>query len=397
MEIREFEIKKFFEISKIPSHDIGDLKNGNEYDYVTRSVLNRGISHTTGFIDNDSLCDLNTFSLELMNMTFFWRERKWYAGQFMRIVKPLHSEIIECWEYFETIFSGITKLLKTVLVRDVDTVFLDQKFEAPILIDKSGNPVLDESKKYHSKGFIPNWEFIKEYVNIIKQLYIPTLEAANKLKMNKYLKAAGLKEEDLDKQTNYKEPILKEFVINDLFKVYTGRDVIIRDTEKGSIPLVSHTNVNNGVTTYIKQLNHRILFNHKKTIALADRGVFWASAHEEDFHIGTRVKALELLDGEKTMNVLFYLATSINGLQALFTEYLINATDKLPFLKIWLPIKMSNNEAVIDLEHKYSPQGYIPDWDFMDLFIEDIKKRTILGFRNEQKVIIDSTRVILGV
>lgn len=124
-----------------------------------------------------------------------------------------------------------------------------------------------------------------------------------------------------------------------LFIISTGRDVIINRTENGNIPLISHQHDNNGITKYIKQLSNRTLFNYKDTLALADRGVFYATTQKENFHIGTRVKALTFKDGEKSEAVRLFFVTAINKLQILFKEYLTNATDKLPELSIMLPVK----------------------------------------------------------
>jgi hypothetical protein len=143
----------------------------------------------------------------------------------------------------------------------------------------------------------------------------------------------------------------KGFIIggeNGLFDISTGRDVIIRDTKSGNIPLVSHQHEDNGISKYIKPLKNRKLFNHKNTIALADRGVFLATTQSRDFHIGTRVKALTFKTGEQSKRVRLFFVASINKLQVSFTEYSSNATNKLPKLKIYLPVTV---EGAIDYEY----------------------------------------------
>ncbi len=137
----------------------------------------------------------------------------------------------------------------------------------------------------------------------------------------------------------------EKFALGEIFNIYTGRDVIIGDVKKGNIPLVSHQHDNNGISKRIQKLDNRILFDHERTIALADRGVFLATLQNEDFHIGTRVKALEFKSGKKNKYIRMYFVAAINKLQKLFTEYLENATDKLPLFEIELPI---NNKGEID-------------------------------------------------
>ena len=93
---------------------------------------------------------------------------------------------------------------------------------------------------------------------------------------------------------------------------------------------------------------------------MADRGVFYATNQNEDFHIGTRVKALSFKQGKISKKVRLFLVSAINKLQVLFTEYSQNATDKLPFLKISLP---THNGTI--------------DFAFMETFIAELEAQRI--------------------
>ena len=50
-------------------------------------------------------------------MTFFYREREWYAGQFMRKIKAKFELNQYTGLYFETILSGLSPFLLSGLVR----------------------------------------------------------------------------------------------------------------------------------------------------------------------------------------------------------------------------------------------------------------------------------------
>lgn len=153
-----------------------------------------------------------------------------------------------------------------------------------------------------------------------------------------------------------------------LFHIFTGRDVIIGNTVKGEVPLISHQHNNNGIAKYIKPLSNRKLFNYKSTIALADRGVFFATTQCQDFHIGTRVKALTFKDGEHSEKIRLYFVVAINKLQIFFKEYLNNATDKLPQLSIMLPV---------------NTKGQI-DYDYMEYCISKLEKEHITKLKEER-------------
>ena len=170
-----FDVSRFFNISKTNSYDTSNLIKGTDYDYITRTTLNRGINNCTSLLSKDSVNPAHVFSLELMNMTFFYREREWFAGQFIRCINPLHKEICEHWEYFEVVLNGISKKLRTILVRDVDSTFLNSKISLPIQT-KNNKPVIDKEKKYNDDGYIPDWDYMDEYVVYIKKKIISSIK-----------------------------------------------------------------------------------------------------------------------------------------------------------------------------------------------------------------------------
>lgn len=170
----------------------------------------------------------------------------------------------------------------------------------------------------------------------------------------------------------------EEFVIGEMFDIATGRDLIIGNTMAGDIPLISHQNTNNGIVKYISKVEDRRIFDHNKTIALADRGLFYATVQSKDFHIGTRVKALTLKGDVQKREVLMYLVAAINKQQILFTEYLVNATDKLPSLTIKLPVCVdSDGKTIRDSSKIYSHKGYIPNFKLMQERIARIVQERI--------------------
>ncbi|GAA9036839.1 hypothetical protein HpHA134_07390 [Helicobacter pylori] len=155
----------------------------------------------------------------------------------------------------------------------------------------------------------------------------------------------------------------QSFKLGDLFEIYTGRDIIIGQTQQGDIPLVSHQHENNGITKTIKEIYNRTIFNYKQTIALADRGAFLATTQNKDFHIGTRVKALVFKNGEQDKKTRLFFTTCINKNQIMFLDYSSNATNKLPNLTISLPTT-KNGEI---------------DFNFMHTLINALMKQTIQG------------------
>ncbi len=231
-----------------------------------------------------------------------------------------------------------------------------------------------------------DFHFMEKFIAELEQCRLAELEA--------YLKATGLSNTTL---SNDEENALnafngknsgggggntpcgltwQSFKLGDLFEIYTGRDIIIGQTQQGDIPLVSHQHENNGITKTIKEIYNRTIFNYKQTIALADRGVFLATTQNKDFHIGTRVKALVFKNGEQDKKTRLFFTTCINKNQIMFLDYSSNATNKLPNLTISLP---TNQHGEIDFH-------------FMCTLINALMKQTIQGVVQYSSAKIQATK-----
>ena len=146
---KSFCVEDLFTIEKVPSYNKDSLTEGKDYDYITRTSTNRGICETTGFIEDKGLNEPGTFSLGLLQMTIFYREKEWYAGQFMRKIVakfPINQYI---GLFFETDLSGLSPRLLSGLVRDVDKIFLSSTINLPV--DKQWNIDFEWIEKFVKK------------------------------------------------------------------------------------------------------------------------------------------------------------------------------------------------------------------------------------------------------
>lgn len=121
-----------FEIENTLSFNKDVLTQGREYDYVTRTSQNQGILQTTGFVNNENINPAGNWSLGLLQMSFFYREKPWYAGQFVRKITPKieiknKSGIL----FLSTLLNKQKQNLLSVLVRNVDEVFSNTKISLP--------------------------------------------------------------------------------------------------------------------------------------------------------------------------------------------------------------------------------------------------------------------------
>lgn len=84
----EYKLGDLFDIDNTGSFNTDALIHGNEYDYVTRTSSNQGIFTSTGFVNEENINPAGTWSLGLLQMDFFYRNKPWYAGQFVRKIIP---------------------------------------------------------------------------------------------------------------------------------------------------------------------------------------------------------------------------------------------------------------------------------------------------------------------
>lgn len=320
-----------------------NISFGGHYPYVARGASNNGIR---GYVDLDPqfLNEANTLSFGQDTATVFYQKDPYFTGDKIKIMSLRDGkldDLTSCYlvtairKAFQSFSWGVTSFNEDVIK--------STKLILPCNI--YGNP---------------DYEFMR--------LCMRELEEERMREFETYLDIAGFKdctlsEKELSALERIKTVEMVEMKIggeNGIFEIATGRDVIIGQTRKGNIPLVSHQHDNNGISKYIYPMPNRRIFNYNSTIPLADRGVFLATIQCKDFHIGTRVKALTFKSGEKSENIRLFFVTAINKLQIMFTEYLTNATDSLPSLTIQLPIK--NNKI---------------DYELMDTYIQALKKECI--------------------
>ena len=211
-----------------------------------------------------------------------------------------------------------------------------------------------------------DFAFIEEHMRELKEERIRELET--------YLFEAGFKDCSITQKEKETIQSLKEnkvnhklFRIDELFDIATGRDIIIGRTKEGNVPLISHQHDDNGISKRIERIENRRLFDYNTTLSLADRGVFLATTQAENFHIGTRVKALTFKTGCQTENVRLFFVTAINKLQTLFVDYLTNATDNLPNLQISIPVDSNGNI----------------DYGFIGTYVSAIKKDCMSRIKQE--------------
>ncbi|MGH2266889.1 restriction endonuclease subunit S [Campylobacter taeniopygiae] len=308
--------------------------------FLTAGENNNGIS---SFIGNNILTHENFISVDMFGNSFYHSYRasgddNIYFFINKNLSKYIKLFIVCCINKQKTKYSYGKQFRQT----NADTC----KILLPI--DSKGNP---------------HWQFMEDYMRAIEKEYLEKITAYYNAKLNENNRGGGF---DLDKykkfiqnQKQLENVEWKEFKINEIFNVYTGGDLILSKIKKGNIPIISHSVLNNGISSWSSQIKYRKIFNYKTTISLADRGNFFAFTQMQNFYIGTRVKALEI-KYNVDFDVLKFICVCINKQSERFS-YGRNCCANIEFLNIILPIDSKGN----------------PNWQFMEDYIKDIEYKKI--------------------
>lgn len=131
----KFKVGSLFDIQKVRGINKSGLtvpNDNNCYDYVTRTSKDNGVESQTGLVQARELNKAGTYSLGLLQMTFFYRNKPWYAGQFVRKIVPKQKLSQKVMLYFLSIFNKMRPVLLSTLVRHVDDKFTSLEIDLPV-------------------------------------------------------------------------------------------------------------------------------------------------------------------------------------------------------------------------------------------------------------------------
>ena len=246
------------------SFNTDKLVYGEQYDYVTRTSFNQGILQTTGFVNESHINEAEIWSLGLLQMDFFYRKKKWYAGQFVRKVIPKFEIPTNSIQFFTTVLNGLKKKLLSVLIRNVDKTFCESIIYLPVKNEKI------------------DFDFIEEFVAELEAQHIKELEA--------YLNVTGLKDYELTQEEikaieNYDSINWELFNLKNLFGNSTrGKRLKSADRVKGNLPFVTAGETDNGISDFIGN-NIQIFDSNTTTIDMFGSAKYRNYQYGADDHI----------------------------------------------------------------------------------------------------------------
>ena len=353
----EYRLGDLFEIQNTLSFNADRLVDGAEYDYVTRTSLNQGVLQETGFVNAENINQAGIWSLGLLQMDFFYRQRPWYAGQFVRKIVPKIEISDKSLPFFTTILNLQKPKLLSVLVRHVDETFRNTKVELPV-----------------ENGKI-NFSFMEKFIAELEAQRIAELEAQRIAELEAYLLTAGLHNYELaeEEKSAIQELTMHQtglYRIGDLFGrvatnklPYKANDLPKTPIRGYTLPCLTSSFHNQGLNYYVPVKGATVLNNVISIPSNSD--VYRAYFQSRDFTVLSDAYAIQWK----------YTASPLSPKQYLFFVQCINKVTDLPIFSY--KNKLGGWNVVKDLYIELPTKDGEIDLAFMELLISAIQKLVI--------------------
>lgn len=225
----------------------------------------------------------------------------------------------------------------------------------PAQRNDDGTIYLDTSKKYSDDGYVPDWQWMENY---IKSLHHKPLATRNK----------GTNVPQLNISS------WKEFALKMLFNVELSKgDIKLDDVDRGTIPLVSSGESNNGIVGNIDEKGDgkaEIFKGNKITIDMFGNPFY----QENDFYAVSHGR-VNILEPKFELNkpIGLFIASIIKKEQYKFSYGRAVYSEEASNMIIELPVQHNNDGTPCqDVNRTYSDDGYIPDWVWMENYIKSL-------------------------
>ena len=389
-----------FIISNLFTSQSGDVdiqkKDLNETGHmvVSAGLSNCGVIGKTN--KKAKIMPANSITVDMFGNAFY-RDEEYKITTHARVfallpkftmTKEIGLYISACMKYFQKKFS-YSNMCSWKKICDLTLIL-------PVHVNEAGKPIIDSNKQFDSNGYFPDWNYMQDYIEKLEQEHISELE----MELDAYLKATGLNDYELTEEDKHilasklknedgKEPAKeseplpeggwwkegREFIFSDLFTSQTGdTDIQKKDTNGKGCYVVSAGLSNHGI---IGKTDREAKVIDKNTITVDMFGNAFYRDTEYKMVTHARVFALspkfEMTEGNG-----LYVTSCMSYLTKKFAYSNMCSWNKIQDLPLCLPIQTDDSgKPVIDAGKTYSPDGYIPDWEYMEKYIKATEKEII--------------------
>ncbi|MBR0191786.1 MAG: restriction endonuclease subunit S [Thermoguttaceae bacterium] len=167
----------------------------------------------------------------------------------------------------------------------------------------------------------------------------------------------------------------KRFTLGRLFNIKKGKRLTAEDQEDGNIPYIGAIDSNNGVSNHIAQKP----IHDGNTISLSYNGSVGEAFYQPKPYWATDdVNALYSTFDGFNESIGLFMAATIRKEKYRFSYGRKWTLNNMRITEICLPIQHNaDGTPIIDTSHKYSDDGYVPDWQFMENYIKSLHHKPL--------------------
>lgn len=325
--------------------------------YITRTAENNGceLIADLSFIDNSFIQEGNAITIGDTTATCFYQSEKFITGDHMVVVRAdWLNEILALYM--------VTILNKEQYKYSYGRAFLIDRIKEtlvklPIQYNEDGTVYIDSLKKYSDLGYVPDFDMMQQYIKTLHFKYLTT--------KNKRINIQKLKISD------WKEfYISRTYTQSGLFEIENCKCGSAGNLDDGNdINYIGAKKNNNGVMRRVVRVESLVSKgNGIMFICDGEGSVGYTNYMDEDF-IGSTTTSIGY-DEALNPDVALFLVTILDKEKFKYSygrKYRTHINEAI----IKLPIQRNlKGDPIIDASKKYSKEGYIPDWTFMENYIK---------------------------
>ena len=320
--------------------------------FVSRISYNNGVDTKVDKIDNltPHRAGLLTVALggEYLGSCYIQNE-PFYTAQNVAIMEPRFDNMTDNVNRFIcTLVKFECQTKYYAFGRELNThINTDFQVNLPIKLDESGDIVYDDSRLFSEDGYIPDWEFMIQY---IESLHNKPLTTKNITKHSK----------DFDTNTWHEFDLIK------LFDIERGKITSLNELNEGVTPIVSASGENEGISFFA---DIEAPYNNNITISMNGVNTGFTAYHGYPFNINVDCCVLKQ-KFKLNKYIAIFIVTIINQLRCKYSYGRKMSAERIEKEKLKLPIQKDfNGLPVIDSGKEFSDEGFIPDWKYMEKYI----------------------------
>lgn len=350
---KTFELVKLFDVDAGKYYYRDDYSDGNT-PYCSASAENNGVSKK---IDKSPDFQGNKIITGKVGCTAFYQPRPFCATSDVNVLTPKFEMTPEVGLFITTVINKNENYRwnygRQCRVNDTKEISI----KLPIMQNSDGSAYFDENLRYSSEGFVPDWEWMRQYIH---SLHYKRLSTSVKKSPENPIQGYGW----------------KQFFLHRLFNTSMGNgiDAVTTTSDDPKYNYVSRDSNGNGVVGFVDEIEGEKPFP-AGAMSLALGGSFLGSCfvQKKPFYTAQNVAVLQ----EKvplSVHTKLFISTIIRNeckikYQAFGRE--LNAHFRKDFT-IKLPVKQDETGIAFDERYEFSDEGYIPDWDWMDRYMKSL-------------------------